>query len=1053
MFHPSNHSGYNYLLGYWEKLVIVINKLSPTQDNNFEFSIGGSFTGTVDVIADAEFIRNQIDAEYLKYNVSNSLSIISEAEGWAIKQIKFDIFNCRENGTWNEIDPLNAAHLNITTNEGFLYSLDDGFANGTGSLTITDRTIYPISGEYLFYIESTLNIMFNVIIHVEFIQEFYRSLYLEGLNSSITIHNVLNSEKIQIKVLEEGWTEQEALLKINGINNGISYFLPSELAMKITIGGHIYNINDASRGYGKFSLVGFNKDYIYSAIISTNQQVEFTLEYMLRYSRISFYKVIGTVSYSILQAPSINGIVQYDHNGGFYLQSIDTSLIDADNYDIRFTVIKDHYTSAMKDLYIDVLSRPTLINGSSEFYRTYRTIYVKDDINFTFRYVDALMGNGIDNIGTFSYIWESYDDLGLLIDRGDGMLLSRSSGRYTLDFGTDSRPIGEYLLIVTIDKDNYESRNALILLFIEKRIFNYTLGDNFVGSQISVVKGNNVFIEVKVLDPTKGNTPLENATILLNLDGIGYVLEDKGNGTYTFTFSTRNVNAFFASMVLTGIINISKEDYISQEFRITIIVDMEQIFPGIPTFYFLLILIGIISIAGAVTINRIYKRARIPKFVKDVRAIQKIIEDDKKIPNNLIYREKEVYIAELMENTWHSLDLSFATINGIEISKTQKQTKERYGEEIAKKQYAYKPLGLALMRWNERVGTEIIAKYPEDVKISEKSLMQIYGTHEYSGEKGIITLMDGSLNIVSYYTGPDQGYYLLLLLDLSDDPDLYESSMADILQTIIQNLQDDAYLKLLPYLFQRLSEYPSYNEEQMIYYTYQNDIKRMIINYLQEDGVIAKSELSIWLKEIYKEGFADIDAAITELMKMGILKQVALKDSPSDLIFLTKDIYMLRVPPRKLLREVAKKGLPSALVESYRLEVKNYFQDYIPSKEDNLNVIEILSLPQVYETFRLLRRSIVTLNDLEKLRKKGVDEPYNVLKVLWDNNLIKVFHDDQNIEYYALLSDFYVDYIFPKYTTRIIKKAYEQKSKENKVLVEYLRVLEDAYTTMRKKAD
>jgi hypothetical protein len=97
-----------------------------------------------------------------------------------------------------------------------------------------------------------------------------------------------------------------------------------------------------------------------------------------------------------------------------------------------------------------------------------------------------------------------------------------------------------------------------------------------------------------------------------------------------------------------------------------------------------------------------------------------------------------------------------------------------------------------------------------------------------------------------------------------------------------------------------------------------------------------------------------------------------------------------------------------------------------------------------------LRRSIVTLQDLEKLRKKGVDDPYEVLKKLWDNNLIKVFHDEQNTEYFALLADFYVDYMFPKYITRIIKSAYEQKSKANKILIEYLRVLEQAYIDMRR---
>ena len=76
---------------------------------------------------------------------------------------------------------------------------------------------------------------------------------------------------------------------------------------------------------------------------------------------------------------------------------------------------------------------------------------------------------------------------------------------------------------------------------------------------------------------------------------------------------------------------------------------MEEIFPGIPTFYFLLILFGIISFAGSVAAYKVYKQAKIPRFVKQVRAIQKAIEAEKDISADLIYREKVVYIGELMK--------------------------------------------------------------------------------------------------------------------------------------------------------------------------------------------------------------------------------------------------------------------------------------------------------------------------------------------------------------------------------------------------------------------
>ncbi len=359
------------------------------------------------------------------------------------------------------------------------------------------------------------------------------------------------------------------------------------------------------------------------------------------------------------------------------------------------------------------------------------------------------------------------------------------------------------------------------------------------------------------------------------------------------------------------------------------------------------------------------------------------------------------------------------------------------------------PVGLVVMKWDERVGTEILAKYPEEISVTDKTLMQVYSTHEYSGESGMISLMVGSLNIASYYTGPEKGYYILLLLNLDDDPDSYEGGLADASRIILQNLEDNAYVQLVPSIFRRLSVYPTLNDEQRLAMTYQDEIKRMIVNRLREEGVVSKSELMVWLKDRYKQGFVDLEGVLIELIKRELIKETSVKGMPSELIFLTNDILMLRVPPVQLLKDPADKGLPSQLASDYRTEVKKFFQNYRPSEQDNLRVIDIIINPQVYETLRLLRTAIVTKNDLEKLKKKGVDDIDEVLKNLWESQMIQVFQDDRNNEYYALLSDFYVDLIFPKYLLNVIKSEYEKKSKADQVLVEYLSVLENAYLNLK----
>jgi hypothetical protein len=254
------------------------------------------------------------------------------------------------------------------------------------------------------------------------------------------------------------------------------------------------------------------------------------------------------------------------------------------------------------------------------------------------------------------------------------------------------------------------------------------------------------------------------------------------------------------------------------------------------------------------------------------------------------------------------------------------------------------------------------------------------------------------------------------LLNIDDDPDTYEGGLIDASRGILQNLEDDAYKQLVPSLFRRLSIYPSLNEEQQLALTYKDEVKRLIINRLREEGVVSKSELMIWLKDRYRHGFVDLDSVIAELIKRDIVKEASVKGMPSELIFLTNDLLMMRVPATNLYRSPGDKGLPSQLKDDYLTETKKYFKNYYPSEDDNVRILEIISEPQAYEVIKLLRTAIVTKNDLEKLKKKGVEDIDDILKL-----------------------------IFPKYLLNVIKSEYDKKSKAEKVLIEYLNILENTY--------
>ncbi len=373
--------------------------------------------------------------------------------------------------------------------------------------------------------------------------------------------------------------------------------------------------------------------------------------------------------------------------------------------------------------------------------------------------------------------------------------------------------------------------------------------------------------------------------------------------------------------------------------------------------------------------------------------------------------------------------------------------KSKKKKEVSKKM----PVGLIIMNWNERIGAEVKASYPEELSITPATLMQVYSQHEFTGDAGMVSFITGPLNIASYYSGPEMSYYMILLLEMDEDADTYEEGLADMSRQILSNLDDNAYIQILPSLFQRISVYPKLNPEQKLALMYQGEIKRMIIERLRNEAILTKAELMIWLKDQYSQGFFDLESILVGLIKEDLIKVASVKGITSEVIFAVRDIMISRIPPITLMNDVENRGLPIELKEDYRNEVKNFFSGYRPTEPDNLKLInDIILDPQIYEVIKLLRVAAVTRDDLEKLRKKGVEDIDYVLKKLWENKTILVFSDKGGNEYYCLCNDILIKKFYPDYLIDVVREAYTTKTQNNAVLVQELEMLKEAYYDIQK---
>ncbi|MCF2138625.1 MAG: hypothetical protein K9W44_01050 [Candidatus Lokiarchaeota archaeon] len=361
------------------------------------------------------------------------------------------------------------------------------------------------------------------------------------------------------------------------------------------------------------------------------------------------------------------------------------------------------------------------------------------------------------------------------------------------------------------------------------------------------------------------------------------------------------------------------------------------------------------------------------------------------------------------------------------------------------------PTGMVIMHWDERIGVEILGAYPKETQIQEKTLMQLYSQHEFTGEAGLVSITAGAINLASYYTGPDSAVYIILLLTAEEDGDVYEEILAETSRQIIPNLDSGNLDALLPPLFQRLSVYPTLTDEQRMCMDYNSEVKRLIIQRLRDEAAVSKSEIAIWLKDQYREGFVDVENILTGMVKSGLVKIASVKGLSSDMVFLAQGLMILRIPPKELIKDPVDRHLPESLKNDYLKEVRSFFEAYKPNDKDNLKIIdEIMLDPQCYEVLKLLREAMVTRNDLEKLRKKGVEDLDLVLRKFWENKMIAVFQDDKGNEYYSLISDFFIQKYFPLHLLDTIRKQYRTKAQNANVLIKALDLMKEEFYLMQK---
>jgi len=287
--------------------------------------------------------------------------------------------------------------------------------------------------------------------------------------------------------------------------------------------------------------------------------------------------------------------------------------------------------------------------------------------------------NRIKNADEKSFIIHRRDANGDIIPGSTitGLLHETADHQYILDLDTETLQIGEYSVVITIRKDNHDFRVAIMSLTIHERVFSINFSTTI---RINLASGGTVEFEITLTDPNNNSVPVIGAYLTFTINRIEYStvtggIIDNNDGRYTVN-TLPIAEPFIAPETFLAILIIEKANFTSVTSDFTVVVQMPEIFPGMPTFYFIVIVGIIVGVLGSIITYRVVQQARIPKFVKKVRKVKKSIKSKKDITETTITKSKDQMIVKLYGDDWKELELSLGNILGLVDSKLKPTTSE-----------------------------------------------------------------------------------------------------------------------------------------------------------------------------------------------------------------------------------------------------------------------------------------------------------------------------------------------------------------------------------------
>ncbi len=371
------------------------------------------------------------------------------------------------------------------------------------------------------------------------------------------------------------------------------------------------------------------------------------------------------------------------------------------------------------------------------------------------------------------------------------------------------------------------------------------------------------------------------------------------------------------------------------------------------------------------------------------------------------------------------------------------------------------PEGLAVLKWDDELGPVVTAKTPKGLKVGldPTTSMRVYGIAtlgetEESQKPGFSSLTFNEFKLAVYYGGLNQhlkGLPSMVFLVLSDDedPDVYKDALPEIATQIFLNADGEAYTKLVPKLFKQVSRYTQMTPEQRQAAVVNDPVRRAILQVLMKNGTIQATDLEqLIFEEVGKK--IDVDMILRPLIKMGIVASGWVEGLSSELIYLTRSIFILRGISHDTARAVRSAKFPKDVSDEYLRTTRRYHRDYVARLRRDLSDTLWLEAEELskfildfdaYDIIGVLREGPALTETLGVKLELSASQISKHLNNLEKANIIMKHRDEGGREHVLLKCNPEVITVYPEWLIERTVDLYNDEDVPARQAIHYLETL------------